>query len=586
MLFIEAPVGVGLSYSLTGDYDNSDDRTAKESSEALNHFFTLFPSLKSNPFFISGESYAGIYVPTLAEAILDRVKVGTWIGPALKGIAVGNGCTGNQIGICGMYEGNSCDGLYYEYKFLQGLSFFNNDLRKQIDLECDWNKCLNMPVNSTQPAGWAAKHNFTLSNSCMDSLTDAMDLLGHINVYDVMGNCDMRDHCAETKEPKTYMTAKSMGRDLQADVEPNMAGRVGDVDAKSNGQRGTRLAAGLRKLRAKYRNVESVKDQDPSAVLDALSHRAVTASSALASDDAFGHEYFTQSKRNLTGPAECLGAYYTSIWMNQHYESLGGIKSFCWNVCNRNPKWTYNSTRENLPRDLYPRLIGNIQVLIYNGDVDACVPYTDNEAWTENMGYSPLEPWHPWTYSDLEPSTLYGSQTGGYAVKYNVNHLQNDQGKSGKGSFSFRTVRGAGHMVPETQPAAALELFRRFIGADNNIKLMPAYGPAVTCEATIVERVVEKVNSNTAVLLVLVFLSMGLALWFFMRNKATQASLDEISLNRPTGSNRVISGDFDTQLDVSEREEEVTFDRAERGGVQLNPMRGRGGFESVSLNSD
>ncbi len=27
------------------------------------------------------------------------------------------------------------------------------------------------------------------------------------------------------------------------------------------------------------------------------------------------------------------------------------------------------------------------QVLIYNGDWDACVPYTDNEAWTSGMGY-------------------------------------------------------------------------------------------------------------------------------------------------------------------------------------------------------
>ena len=26
-------------------------------------------------------------------------------------------------------------------------------------------------------------------------------------------------------------------------------------------------------------------------------------------------------------------------------------------------------------------------MLIYNGDWDACVPYTDNEAWTSGMGY-------------------------------------------------------------------------------------------------------------------------------------------------------------------------------------------------------
>ena len=30
----------------------------------------------------------------------------------------------------------------------------------------------------------------------------------------------------------------------------------------------------------------------------------------------------------------------------------------------------------------YPFLNEHIRVLIYNGDWDACVPYTDNEAWT------------------------------------------------------------------------------------------------------------------------------------------------------------------------------------------------------------
>ena len=37
---------------------------------AVEKFFELFPELKENDLFITGESYAGVYVPTLAEAIL------------------------------------------------------------------------------------------------------------------------------------------------------------------------------------------------------------------------------------------------------------------------------------------------------------------------------------------------------------------------------------------------------------------------------------------------------------------------------------------------------------------------------------
>ena len=48
-----------------------------------------------------GESYGGIYVPTLAEAILNGELDGSYTGAHLNGIAVGNGCTGTEIGICG-----------------------------------------------------------------------------------------------------------------------------------------------------------------------------------------------------------------------------------------------------------------------------------------------------------------------------------------------------------------------------------------------------------------------------------------------------------------------------------------------------
>lgn len=101
MLFIEAPVGVGFSYSTTNNYVCDDDRTANENRAAVEDFFNLFPEYKNNQLFITGESYAGVYVPTLAEAIVNGQKDGTYTGAKLTGIAVGNGCSGTEIGICG-----------------------------------------------------------------------------------------------------------------------------------------------------------------------------------------------------------------------------------------------------------------------------------------------------------------------------------------------------------------------------------------------------------------------------------------------------------------------------------------------------
>lgn len=57
VLYIEAPVGVGFSYSTEGDYNCDDDRTAAENMAAVEQFFSMFPEYKANAFYITGESY-------------------------------------------------------------------------------------------------------------------------------------------------------------------------------------------------------------------------------------------------------------------------------------------------------------------------------------------------------------------------------------------------------------------------------------------------------------------------------------------------------------------------------------------------
>ena len=79
-----------------GDCANTDITTAKAAHAALQDFFTnKFPELRANPFFITGESYAGVYCPTLA----DQVVQGNTAGQPrinLVGMAVGDPCTDNK----------------------------------------------------------------------------------------------------------------------------------------------------------------------------------------------------------------------------------------------------------------------------------------------------------------------------------------------------------------------------------------------------------------------------------------------------------------------------------------------------------
>ncbi|KAK3416060.1 hypothetical protein EUGRSUZ_H01623 [Eucalyptus grandis] len=81
------------------------------------------------------------------------------------------------------------------------------------------------------------------------------------------------------------------------------------------------------------------------------------------------------------------------------------------------------------------------RVLIYSGDHDMTVPFTGTQAWTRSLGYKIIDEWRPWMTDD---------QVAGYLQGYDNN-------------FTFLTIKGAGHMVPQTKPREALEFFSRWL---------------------------------------------------------------------------------------------------------------------------
>jgi hypothetical protein len=97
---------------------------------------------------------------------------------------------------------------------------------------------------------------------------------------------------------------------------------------------------------------------------------------------------------------------------------------------------------------LYPDLLKEIRVLIYNGDSDTCVPYIGNEEWTSGLAETGVvaetNPWHPWYNSNTS------SAPAGYATTYGDN-------------FQFITVRLAGHQVPKNMPESALRIITALV---------------------------------------------------------------------------------------------------------------------------
>ncbi|EPB67606.1 hypothetical protein ANCCEY_13300 [Ancylostoma ceylanicum] len=49
------------------------------------------PKYKDRTFFLSGESYAGIYVPTLSKLVVEHINKGQFPNKNFQGAAIGNG---------------------------------------------------------------------------------------------------------------------------------------------------------------------------------------------------------------------------------------------------------------------------------------------------------------------------------------------------------------------------------------------------------------------------------------------------------------------------------------------------------------
>ncbi|XP_014744463.1 PREDICTED: lysosomal protective protein isoform X1 [Sturnus vulgaris] len=160
ILYVESPAGVGFSYSDDKNYGTNDTEVAHNNYLALKDFLRLFPEYSKNDLFLTGESYGGVYIPTLAEWVMQDPSLN------LKGIAVGNGLSS--------YEINDNSLVYFAY--YHGL--LGTEMWKDLQTFCcSQGKC-NFHDN--------ANLNCTLKMGEMIQIVEESGL----NIYNLYAPCD------------------------------------------------------------------------------------------------------------------------------------------------------------------------------------------------------------------------------------------------------------------------------------------------------------------------------------------------------------------------------------------------------------
>ncbi|KAJ0079345.1 hypothetical protein Patl1_24034 [Pistacia atlantica] len=161
VIYLDSPTGVGFSYSKgKTQYSTGDIETASDTHKFLLKWFQQYPEFISNPFYVAGESYAGIYVPTLSSEIVKGIKAGAKPVINFKGYLIGNGVTDYK------FDANAL------VPFAHGMGLISDGIYEKVTAACKGNY-----------------HNLDENDSCSAEMGLVDSVLAGLNIYDILQPC-------------------------------------------------------------------------------------------------------------------------------------------------------------------------------------------------------------------------------------------------------------------------------------------------------------------------------------------------------------------------------------------------------------
>lgn len=186
LLFVDQPVGTGFSKCASiFDFDTNEDQIAATMKLFLDGFLEKNPQYKGRDFYITGESYAGHYIPALAYHFVKEIPPGS-LGLNFKGIAIGNGWVDP----------------YIQYPQYAEFAYENNlvTLEQYLELKTSFVECQRMINDPNEEWLYSLEYcQLTMAVILGDPLAP------NFNVYDIRKKCDKPPLCYDLSNSDKFL---------------------------------------------------------------------------------------------------------------------------------------------------------------------------------------------------------------------------------------------------------------------------------------------------------------------------------------------------------------------------------------------
>ena len=238
----------------------------------------------------------------LAEKIMDLNRERERVFINLRGLLVGNGCIGRDLGACSP-KGDLAFNLPYLH---------NHAMISDVMYDAVLRNCSGQSTPTSEP--------------CYSAINAAYKSVGNINVDDILSPC-----VPESVATRDHLSSKSESSMLPGRQISAIHGLPGCI---------------------------------------------------------FGRE---------------MQSYLRSVEVQDALHVVPGQALSPWQACSDAVHAVYSQTEKDvLP--IYASLVGDIRIMIYDGDLDANIPFTDNKMWTQEFAdknnLTVTSPWTPWITSE------------------------------------------------------------------------------------------------------------------------------------------------------------------------------------------